>query len=621
MNPSASSSCNYKFKEIETLVNDEKYDVPIKFIALTETWLEPHISDAQIHIDSFNISRCDRADRIGGGVLLYSHVKIPVFSSFNYDDGICECLFTKFILPKLAIFIIYRPPNASRESFLNLIKFLRNCVEKEVDSSFQLCLTGDLNFPFIDWDEEKVKSGQTTEMQLSAGDFLNLINSLMMNQYISEPTRGNNILDLFCTNDANLIQVVKVERTEISDHHIITVILSLVTNSSNEILMHKRTVEGFSALNFFKADFNAISNAISAIDWLNLQQSCSFEEFPALFTSTLLEICSDLVPPKKPKVGSPKKAHALRRKKKRLKSRLEKAICNGSLNEIASLERKLSLLHYEIKQLYKNQRNEQESRAIEKIKSNPKFFYAYAKSHSSIRSEITMIQDSQGIMHTNSKSIADILQRQFSSVYSDPSSCDIQFPNFSSPNIDFGMTEESLTFSKEDIVAAISEIKSNAAPGPDEIPAMLLKNCAQSIAIPIGLIWQASMSSGVVPAYYKSSIVCPLHKKDDKVTPGNYRPISLTSHVIKVHERILRKVIVQFLENNKILTKNQHGFRSGRSTLTQLLAHFDDILNGLCQNRDSDSIYLDYAKAFDKVDHNLLVDKLLRYKCHHKLVN
>ena len=92
----------------------------------------------------------------------------------------------------------------------------------------------------------------------------------------------------------------------------------------------------------------------------------------------------------------------------------------------------------------------------------------------------------------------------------------------------------------------------------------------------------------------------------------NFRPISKTSHIIKTHERVLRNKLVSYFECNSLFSLNQHGFRAGRSTLTQLLQHFDSINEGLVNNIDTDSIYLDYEKAFDKVDHSLLLAKLSR---------
>ena len=116
------------------------------------------------------------------------------------------------------------------------------------------------------------------------------------------------------------------------------------------------------------------------------------------------------------------------------------------------------------------------------------------------------------------------------------------------------------------------------------------------------------------------SHIAPLHKKGSKALPVNYRPVSLTSHIIKIYERVLRKRLVAHLESNNLLCNQQHGFRSGHSCLTQLLHHFDDILVNLMDGKDTDSIYLDYAKAFDKVDHKLLVKKLHKYGVHPKLI-
>ena len=129
------------------------------------------------------------------------------------------------------------------------------------------------------------------------------------------------------------------------------------------------------------------------------------------------------------------------------------------------------------------------------------------------------------------------------------------------------------------------------------------------------------MDISIVPTSYKLCDIVPLHKKDSKSIPANYRPVSLTSHVAKVFERVLRKKMVKHLETNDLLCNNQQGFRSGRSCLTQLLHHFDDVFEALMNNQDFDSIYLDYAKAFDKVDHKILLEKLKLYGIHTTLIN
>ena len=182
-------------------------------------------------------------------------------------------------------------------------------------------------------------------------------------------------------------------------------------------------------------------------------------------------------------------------------------------------------------------------------------------------------------------------------------------------------SDTELVLTPDSIVEAISDIKLDSAPGPDGIPAILLKRCATSLSIPIHLLWSESLSTGIVPNFYKTGFITPLFKKGSRCEASNYRPVTLTSHVVKVYERVVRKHMVDYLETNNLLTDKQHGFRSNRSCLTQMLDHFDDIFEGFTRGEDTDSIYLDYAKAFDKVDLDLLVLKLKRYGFGDQLVD
>ena len=105
-------------------------------------------------------------------------------------------------------------------------------------------------------------------------------------------------------------------------------------------------------------------------------------------------------------------------------------------------------------------------------------------------------------------------------------------------------------------------------------------------------------------------MILPIHKGDSTAEAANYRPISLTSHLVKIFEKVLRKKIVWFLEKHDLFNSSQHGFRAGRSCLSQLLAHYDKILTILDQGHNVDLIYLDFAKAFDKLDFNVTLSKL-----------
>ncbi len=276
--------------------------------------------------------------------------------------------------------------------------------------------------------------------------------------------------------------------------------------------------------------------------------------------------------------------------------------------------------HIDIRDAFNKDLLHQEQLAVSKVKSNPKYFYSYAKKFSRKKSSISMLFDENNDIRSDPRDIANLLQKQFLSVFSDPSKTHIPSALFSPPSVTHPFTDEMLEFSVSDIIKAIDDIKPDAASGPDEIPVSLLKNCKEAIAFPIHLIWSHSITTGQVPSFYKFSHVFPLHKKDSRALPANYRPISLTSHIIKVYERVIRKKLVSYLEMNDLICNKQHGFRSGRSCLTQLLHHFDDVIESLTNNSDFDSIYLDYAKAFDKVDHKLLIRKLRLYGIHPKLV-
>ena len=108
----------------------------------------------------------------------------------------------------------------------------------------------------------------------------------------------------------------------------------------------------------------------------------------------------------------------------------------------------------------------------------------------------------------------------------------------------------------------------------------------------------------------KIQSITPIFKKGDESDPGNYRPILLTSHLIKTFEREIRKKLVCHLESNSILSNKQHGFLKGRSCLTHLLKHIDDIIQSLLNGNGHDVIYLEFAKAFNKVNHEMLTHKL-----------
>jgi hypothetical protein len=127
------------------------------------------------------------------------------------------------------------------------------------------------------------------------------------------------------------------------------------------------------------------------------------------------------------------------------------------------------------------------------------------------------------------------------------------------------------------------------------------------------MVFTSSFESGMVPSDWKTALVTPVFKKGQQYDPGNYRPISLTSVACKLFEHILVSNIMTHLESNNILHSQQHGFRQGRSCESQLLEFAEQLSDHMERGIPADVVAMDFAKAFDKVNHSLLVHKLDHY--------
>ena len=375
-------------------------------------------------------------------------------------------------------------------------------------------------------------------------------------------------------------------------------------------------------MNLHKADFDQINTHLEEINWDELKAICSPEEFPELLRLTILQVCT-IYAPAKPQQQSKlnqftRKRRSLRRSKRKVKVRLN-ALCDKNIKpeKQEKLRAELYDINAEIKENICRQKEEKERRAIETIKVNPRFFFSYSKQFAKRKSTVGPLLNENGDLEHDPKTMSDMLQHQYSSVFSDPSSNTKKSPDL---KLNLSKTISEINITLEEIVKAIDEISADSACGENDIPALILKECKHTLSKPIMLLWRDSFQNGYIAKQFKSQIITPIHKKASKAEPANYRPIALTSHIIKVFERIVRNQLVAHLEGNKLLCKSQHGFRKHRSCLTQLLKHIDTILKNQLNNQDTDVIYLDFAKAFDKVDHQILLKKLHAYGIRGKLL-
>ena len=163
----------------------------------------------------------------------------------------------------------------------------------------------------------------------------------------------------------------------------------------------------------------------------------------------------------------------------------------------------------------------------------------------------------------------------------------------------------------DEVMERLSELDTTKACGPDKIPARLLKECGEQIAPSLCSLFNHSLSIGQIPREWKSADVTPIHKKDSKEDAKNYRPISLLPIVSKVLERCMGNRFYDHLKD--LISVLQNGFLPNRSCVTQLLSVLHTVSQSLDNNIQSDMIHLDFAKAFDTVDHSALLAKLRLY--------
>ena len=609
MHKTGKSNSAWKMNYFRDFVANHSGFIPV--ISITESWCKSYHSDAQIKVDGYNSFRSDRKKRARGGCLVYVHEDIIVSDFKTFDNEYCEVVCLSMPECKKLFFTVYRPPHCPDNKFLDTLRWIREqfC---SIDHSWTKIISGDFNFPEIDWETVSVGGSD-----VSATSFIEFLICSGLEQFVHKPTRTSktgtaNVLDLFITDDSELVLDVSCENTMVSDHDIVHVSL----NTDFNPLKKSTGVTNYSSFGMFDfnaADYDRISDYLNNVDWSALQAENPLE-FPVAFNKVVFNICQLCVPYKLSANGSgvnPKRKlkciQGLKRKKKKLLARIHAIECfhPGSAT-LSKLAEKVSSIDCDIKQRILDFNARLESSAVSKIKSNPRYFYSYVKKKSSARSKVGPLKTSSNQFVSHSKQMADVLQEQFCSVFSDPDNVNIKPPEYDPVSCCLSDIE----FTPSDIEWAIDQLKPTSASGMDEFPAFLLKGCKNSLSYPIYLIWRYSYDNGLINESFLTQLIAPVFKKGSRFDPANYRPISLTSHIIKLFERVVQKKISSYLEENSLLNINQHGFRKGFSCLSELLAHFNDIIDNMSHGWRTDTIYLDFSKAFDKVDHNLLISKL-----------
>jgi hypothetical protein len=251
-----------------------------------------------------------------------------------------------------------------------------------------------------------------------------------------------------------------------------------------------------------------------------------------------------------------------------------------------------------------------EERLADNIKEDAKSFFAYVKSKKRSKVAVGPLKDDRGNVVSDDKETAKIMNSYFASVFTVE---DIQ--NIPEP-VDFFESYSDIQklkyfqITEDEVKSKLNNLKVNKSPGPDDIHAKLLYELQNELAGPLTEMFNLSLKSGRIPQDWRDARVTPLYKKGSKSNPENYHPVSLTSIAGKILESIIKDHITKHIEEFKLIKSTQHGFTKGKSCLSNLLQFFEEVTKELDAGNPIDLVYLDFAKAFDKVPFMRLFRKI-----------
>ena len=524
--------------------------------------------------------RSDTRQGIGGGLLVYikqGHTVLSHDCTIDFNQYLHFSVKTNNETTN--IFLVYKSPNCSNYNNDKLIELISSMPDNSI-------VIGDFNYPKINW-SENIAADTVSQ------SFLDICNENNFNQFVTFPTHvKNNVLDLVLSNNDSILEVSDLGPLCNSDHTCIKIVTDhsiLPENSQQEIL------------DWGKADYQKINEDLAKIDWDRIISN-DVEMSWRQLTEVINELICRYVPNKTIKTNKPrwmtKEIITLGRKK-------DRAYKKWKRTKNLSDEEHFTKLSKECKKKIKSAKKKLEVK-ISKSSGNSgqRKFNSYVKNKMSCKPSVgPLIHDDKVI--TNNAEMAQTLNDHFCSSFNDDNDYG---PNIPKRNMNSELSHINVRL--QDVLTKIDELKTGKAPGPDRISGEFLKKTKKHIARPLQKLFQASISTGKVPGQWKDAKVAAVFKKGSRGKPGNYRQISLTSQVCKLNESIIRDHMIDHLIINSLIKPSQHGFMPKRSCQTNLLEFLDKIFEMTDEGNPVDIAYLDFSRAFDKVPHNKLIQKL-----------
>ena len=478
--------------------------------------------------------------------------------------------------------LVYRPPSSGKENIQKLCQMLRNLPRNSI-------VIGDINLPHIDWSGGGAADAQGRELY-------NTVLQESLAQLILFPTHDKgNVLDLLITNMANnIISVYDDGKLGKSDHCILM----------TEIAIQKVRSRGpKKATNWTKADFPGIKSYLASIDWNTLMENKSAEEAWEMLKETINSATEKFVP--KSTVKKDTEPKWINRELIKLIRQKKRAWRIFKLHNTAESRDNYKNLESEVKKKIKNSKKGMEKKLANSKDGNSRKFANYIKSKTKTKVSIGPLKSKDGKVIADEREMAEELNTFFAATFTEENLNDIPVK---APETDILFINSKITEAK--IVEKIKKLKENSAAGPDGIGPRFLKSTMSEIVKPLCIVFNISIDTGKVPKDWKHARVTPIFKKGPKGDPGNYRPVSLTSVPCRILESIIKDDMMEHLKVNKLLKDSQHGFLKGKSCTTNLNVFMDRITKVVDKGKCADIFDLDFAKTFDKVPHQRLLEKL-----------
>lgn len=602
-------------EEFEILIDHSKPDI-IMLTEITPKNDRYKLQNSEIQVKGYHMyTNIETKNQENRGVAIYTRKNI-IASEIKWRGMADDTVWIEIKLKSkknMLIGCVYRSPHNNNEKNLKFLKTIKKASDKYKEN---LLIVGDFNCRKIDWLN---MSTNISNMEDIHNMLLNTIRDCYLQQSIDECTRarGNDepsLLDLVLSYDKSYVEDIEyLSPIGRSDHAIIC--FNYITKCDSKIYKSKKML-------YDKANFDMIRYDMSQINWEILFENKTVQEKWDLFDSKVKD-CESIIPSIIIDINRESKYSDLLplniREKIKQKHKLWKKYIGGeprNMNTFKQFRRASN----KVKNMTTYFRKQKEKNIGMNVKNNPKAFWKYVKSKTKLNTCIAGLHteptDVNSGITNDDNSKANILNNYFASVFTNE-------PDGAIPQID-SRTNQSMTLNiieKCEVEKLLKDLDENKSPSPDGYHPRLLKELHAQLSSPLTDIFNTSIQERQIPYQWKQARVSAIHKKGDKKLASNYRPVSITSIVCRVLEKIIRNSIIEYLTKECLISKFQFGFIKGRSTSLQLLNILNDWTNSIERKNYTDCIYLDYQKAFDTVPHRRLIAKLQSYNLNTKIID